>query len=156
MRRPLAALLIVLLTGGAWISYTELWRHGGSRPVAWRDLSGSLGTAEFPKPVFLRFRRRRYLEQYLAQAMPGRTPTLPGIDFARDDALLAAVGARSSTGYSLRLVSVSEERARIVARVRETTPSLRQRAAARLTYPYLLAAIPKSSNRVRFEWLGRP
>ena len=156
MRRPLAALLIVLLAGGAWVSYAELWRHGGGRPVAWRDLSGRLGAAELSKPVFRRFRTRRSLEQYLAHAMPGRAPAVPGIDFGRDDALLVAVGARSSTGYSVRLVSVSEERSRIAARVRETAPSLGQRVEARVTYPYLLAAIPKSSKRVHFEWLGRP
>lgn len=156
MRRSLAAVLIALLAGGAWIAYAELWRHGGGKPVAWRDMPGVLGAAEFSKPVFLRFRKRRYLENYLAQVMPGRAPAMPPIDFGRDEALLAAVGARSSTGYSVHIVSVSDERARIVVRVREVTPSLGQSVEARVTYPYLLATIPQSAKRVHFVWLGRP
>jgi PrcB C-terminal len=156
MRRPAVALLIVLLAGGAWIAFSERWSHGGGRPVAWRDLPGSLGAAELSKPVFLRFRKRRYLENYLAIKLPGRVPPLPPIDFTRDEALLAGVGARSSTGYSVHIVSVSDQRGRIVVRVRETTPSLGQHVLARVTYPYALATIPQSPKHVHFEWLGRP
>jgi hypothetical protein len=156
VRRPAAVLLIVLLAGGAWIAYTELWNHGGGRPVAWRDLPGSLGAAKLSKPVFLRFRKRSYLESYLAKVMPGRAPALPPIDFTRDEAMLAGVGARSSSGYSVHIVSVSDQRARIVVRVRETTPALGQHVISRVTYPYLLATIPQSPKHVRFEWLGRP
>jgi hypothetical protein len=156
MRRSAVALVVVLLAGGAWIAYSELWSHGGGRPVAWRNLPGSLGAAELSKPVFLRFRKRRYLQSYLAQVMPGRAPKLPPIDFTRDEALLAGVGARSSTGYSVHIVSVSDQRARIVVRVRETAPSLGQRVIARVTYPYAMATIPQSTKRVHFVWLGRP
>ena len=70
--------------------------------------------------------------------------------------MLAGVGARSSTGYSVRIESVSDERSRIVVRVRELTPSLGDQVTARVTYPYLLATIPQSPKRVRFVWLGRP
>ena len=156
MRRAAAALAIVLLAGGAWIAYTELWSHGGGQPVAWHELPGALGTAELPKPVFLRFRKRRYLESYLAKTLPGPVPKLPPIDFTRDEALLAGGGARSSTGYSVRIESVSDERSRIVVRVREMTPSLADHVTARVTYPYLLATIPQSPKHVRFVWLGRP
>ena len=156
MRRAAVALLVVLAAGGAWIAYTELWSHGGGKPVAWHNLPGALGAAELSKPVFLSFRKRRDLESYLAQTLPGGAPKLPAIDFARDEALLAAVGARSSTGYSVRIESVSSERSRIVVRVREVTPSLGQHVSPRVTYPYLLATIPRSPKRVRFVWLGRP
>jgi hypothetical protein len=156
MRRPAIALLVVLALGGAWIAYAELWRHGGGKPVAWHDLGRGLGDAELSKPVFLRFRTRRHLEQFLATTVPGRVPKVPPVDFARDEVLLAAVGARSSTGYGVRVSSVSEERVRIVVRVREVTPSLGRPVAARVTYPYLLATIPQSAKRVHFVWLGRP
>ena len=81
---------------------------------------------------------------------------MPPIDFARDEVLLAATGARSSTGYGIHIESISDERSRIVVRVRETTPSLGQRVDARVTYPYVLATIPRSDKRVHFVWLGRP
>jgi len=156
MGRAVAALAIVLLAGGAWIAYSELWGHGGGKPVAWHALPGALGTTELTKPVFRRFRKRRDLESYLAKTLAGPAPKLPPIDFTRDEALLAAVGARSSTGYSVRIESVSDERSRVVVRVREVTPSLGDRVAARVTYPYLLATIPQSPKQVRFVWLGRP
>ena len=149
-------MLIVLVLGGAWIAYSELWRHGGGRPVAWRAVPGALGAAELSKPVFLRFRTRRELEAYLARALPGHAPKPPPIDFGRDEALLAAVGARSSTGYSVQIASATEQRSRIVVRVREVTPSLGQPVVARVTYPYLVATIPQSPKRVHFVWLGRP
>ncbi len=148
--------LVVLVLGGAWIAYSELWKHGGARPVAWHTLPGALGAAKLSKPVFLRFRERRDLEAYLARALPGRAPKLPPIDFARNQVVLAAAGARSSTGYSVRIESVSEQRSRIVVRVREITPALGQPVAARVTYPHLLATIPRSRKRVHFIWLGRP
>jgi hypothetical protein len=156
MRRPTLALLVVLALGGAWIAYTELWSHGGGRPVAWHVVPEGLGAAPIASPTFLRFRKRRYLENYLAAHFPGRAPTLPPIDFTRDEALLAAVGARSSTGYWVRIESVSKQRSRIVVRVREVTPSLGQRITARVTYPYVLATIPQSQKHVHFIWLGRP
>ncbi len=70
--------------------------------------------------------------------------------------LLAAVGARSSTGYSVRIESVSDQRSRIVVRVREVTPSLGDPVVARVTHPYVLATIPQSPKHVHFIWLGRP
>lgn len=150
MRRAAVVLAVVLLIGGAWIAYAELWRHGGGKPVAWRDLSGSVGAVEIAKPAFQRFRSRGALERFLTRA------TVPPIDFARDEVLLAATGARSSTGYAVHIDSISDERSRIVVRVRETTPSLGQRVDARVTYPYVLATIPRSDKRVHFIWLGRP
>jgi PrcB C-terminal len=150
MRRPLAALVIVLALGGAWIAYSELWRHGGARPVAWHDLPATLGAAAPTKPVFLRFRTKRELENYLHGA------PVPAVDFSKDEVLLAAVGARSSTGYSVHVESVSEQRSRIVVRVREVTPSLGDHVVAKVTYPYVLATIPQSQKHVHFIWLGRP
>jgi hypothetical protein len=150
MRRPFVALLIVLAAGGAWVAYSEHWRHGGARPVAWHDLPATLGAAAPAKPAFVRFRKRRYLEDYL----PGAR--LPAVDFSRDEVLLAATGARSTTGYSVHIESVSEQRSRIVVRVREVTPSLGDHVVAKVTYPYVLATIPQTRKHVHFIWLGRP
>ena len=150
MRRATAAVLIVLLAGGAWIAYTELWRHGGAKPVAWRNLSVAIDDAKVSSPVFLRFRKQLYFEQYLAGAKA------PPVDFGHEEVLLAAIGARSSTGYSVHIESISDQRSRIVVRVREVTPSLGDKLAAKVTYPYVMAAIPQSPKRVHFIWLGRP
>ena len=150
MRRAAAAVLVVLVAGGAWIAYSELWNHGGAKPVAWTSLDSKLGSASLTKPVFLRFRKQRYLESFFAGER------VPPVDFSRDEVLLAAAGARSSTGYSVHIESISEQRSRIVVRVREVTPAPGDHVVARVTYPYALATIKQSPKRVHFIWLGRP
>jgi hypothetical protein len=155
MRRPAAAVVIVLLLGGAWIAYSELWRHGGGKPVAFRVLPNALGAVKLTAPTFQHFRKRLYFENYLATKL-SRIPPLPPVDFTRDEVLLVAVGARSSTGYAVRIESVTNQRGRIVVRVREITPSLGDHVVARVTYPYTLATIPLSPKPVHYIWLGRP
>jgi hypothetical protein len=88
--------------------------------------------------------------------MPGRTPELPRIDFRRRELVLLATGPRSSTGYSVQVESVGEERGRIVVHVRERTPSLGDPVAARVTYPYRLITLPRRDKPVDIIWEGRP
>jgi hypothetical protein len=88
--------------------------------------------------------------------MPGRTPRLPPIDFARDEVVLATAGPRSSSGYALRVLEVREERTRVLVRVREQTPSLGRRTRPGVTYPYRLITIPRTAKRVVVHWEGRP
>jgi hypothetical protein len=88
--------------------------------------------------------------------MPGRKIQLPTIDFAEREAILIAAGPRSSTGYALRVVDVTERGSRIVVRMRERTPSLAERVTAKVTYPFLLLTVPQSDKSLRLKWLGRP
>jgi PrcB C-terminal len=69
--------------------------------------------------------------------------------------VLVAAGPRSSTGYSLRVESVTEHGDSIDVVVRERTPSLRDRITARLTYPLLLITIPTSGKHVHVRYAGR-
>ncbi len=92
----------------------------------------------------------------LREEVPENTPAPPPIDFNRREALLAAVGPRSSTGYDLRVVSVTEQRDRVVVLLRERTPGLRDRVTAKLTFPYRLITIPSSGKPARFRLEGRP
>ena len=68
--------------------------------------------------------------------------------------VLISPGPRSSTGYRVEVVSVTEQRKRILLRVRELTPSLGQRVVARVTYPYRLIEIPRTRKHVAVDWLG--
>jgi hypothetical protein len=76
------------------------------------------------------------------------------VDFARDALLLISPGPRSSTGYGVRVLSVSERRRSILVRVRETTPRLGQSVRARVTYPYRLIEIPRTGKSVAIDWEG--
>ena len=70
--------------------------------------------------------------------------------------MLAAVGPRSSTGYAVHVVRITERRGRIDVLLREQTPSLGEGVIPRLTFPYRLIAIPATSKPVHFRFEGRP
>lgn len=69
---------------------------------------------------------------------------------------MLAAGPRSSTGYGVEVRSVREQRGRIVVRVRERTPELGDRVAARVTSPYRLITLPRRAKPVYIIWEGRP
>ncbi|MDX6492275.1 MAG: hypothetical protein QOH02_210, partial [Gaiellaceae bacterium] len=115
----------------AWLLYAYAFGHGGSRALAWQDLTRQLGPAELPRPAGRVFGSAPELRRYLIAALPGQTPKLPRIDFRRREAVLLATGPRSSTGYAVQVDTVREERNRIVVHVRERTPSLGDPVAAR-------------------------
>ena len=138
-----------------WVAWVHLWEHGGGKPVAWRDLSAQLGPLRFPRATFRVFLRREKLADYLDAVMPGDAPAPPPIDFAHRKAVLIAAGPRSSTGYVLHVDHVTAERSRVVVYVREHAPSLADRVAARVTYPYRLITIPRTAKPTRLVFLGR-
>ena len=129
---------------------------GSSHALAYRDITSQLRSPEFPRPVRSIFRTRRDLADYLADAMPGRAPRVPRIDFARSEAILIASGPRSSTGYALRVVGVRDTGSRIAVTVRERTPGLGEPVTARVTYPFVLLTVPHSGKRLFLHYVGRP
>ena len=151
-----AALTAIAALVCAWLVYASAFGHGGSRPLAWQDLTRQLGPAEFPRPAGRVFGSATELRRYLIAVLPGRTPKLPRIDFGRREAVLLATGPRSSTGYAVEVESVREERSRVVMHVRERTPSLGDPVAARVTYPYRLITLPRRDKPVELIWEGRP
>jgi hypothetical protein len=87
---------------------------------------------------------------------PGRPIPLPNIDFARREVYLVAAGPRSSTGYELEIVHVRDEGGHIVVVVHERAPALGDRVQARVTYPFRLITLPRSTEPVKLKWPGRP
>jgi hypothetical protein len=81
---------------------------------------------------------------------------VPSIDFAHRIGIVYATGPRSSTGYELRVVRVVDEGDRISIHYREVTPTLRDHVVAKLTYPYRLITIPRTTKHLRFVVDGRP
>ena len=129
---------------------------GGSRAVAYDDISSQLRDVEFPRLTRQLFRTREEFVTYLERQMPGRAPAAPAIDFSRREAILIAVGPRSSTGYALRVVKVRETSDRVAVTVRERTPTLDERVVARVTYPFRLITIPRIDKRLFLHIEGRP
>ena len=92
----------------------------------------------------------------LEQNNPGRTIRLPNIDFGHREIYLVAAGPRSSTGYELQVLRVQDVGDHIDVVIHERTPSLADAVQARVTYPFRLIALPRSSKPVKLKWPGRP
>jgi hypothetical protein len=121
-----AAVCVALAAGVALHAYG----HTGDRPVPWRDVSAEAHGLDRSVAVF-RVTKRGDRER-----------------------VLVSPGPRSSTGYGVQVVSVTEQRKRILLQVRETSPRLGQRVQARVTYPYVLIEIPRTRKHVAVDWLG--
>jgi hypothetical protein len=129
---------------------------GTSRTISYVDISSQLRGAEFPRLVRQVFHTHEELQLYLDRQMPGNAPVVPPIDFSRREAILVAVGPRSSTGYALRVVKVRETSDRLAVTVRERTPTLDEPVTARVTYPFRLITIPRVDKKLLLHIEGRP
>jgi protease stability complex PrcB-like protein len=144
---------VLAIAGGVvWTQVVE----GGSKQLAWDDVTAEMGPVLWPKSVSRSFWRRRQVVRYLARTFPAGPPRVPSFDFAKQRLILVAAGPRSSTGYGVQIVRITERRRTIDVLAREVTPSLASHTAARLTSPYRLIAIPATSKRVYVQWQGRP
>jgi hypothetical protein len=76
------------------------------------------------------------------------------VDFSTHQLLLVSPGPRSSTGYSVRILSVTERDDAITVKVRERTPTLADHVKARVTYPYRLLSLP-AGKAIYVDWAGR-
>jgi hypothetical protein len=147
---------VVVLAAAGWLVYAQWWGQGGRHPVAWRDLTPQLGQVEFTRKVTAVYQSREPFARLLAATMPGRAPQPPPVDWKRDQVVVIALGPRSSTGYSLRILRVVERRRGIDVYARERTPALGEPVTARVTYPYRAIAMRSSAKPVYVKLQGRP
>jgi hypothetical protein len=135
--------------------HTQVWGMGAEHPVDWVDLTPKLGTVEFTRRVIGVYHSRGAFERLLEATMPGRAPKLPAHDWAHDQVVVIALGPRSSTGHSLRILSVVERRRGIYIDAREQTPSLGESVRARVTYVYRLLSMHGRAKPVYVKLRGR-
>jgi hypothetical protein len=151
----LAGLAAVIVAAGVSIAYRHVWEDGGAKPLVYRDLTPAIAPLEPPVPTERRFDQRGKLASYVRSVRTGGPGPLPRIDFSRDEALLVATGPRSSAGYAVRIVSVDEERGRVLVTAREETPTLRQAQQGVVTYPYRLIVFRNTHKPVYLHLQGR-
>ena len=130
----------------------RLLPEGTGQAVAWRDLSSQAGPLRILRSDQRVFRERSKLVRYLRGAHPGRP--LPAVDFSSRQLLLVSTGPRSSTGYSIEVLSAREREGKITVRVRERSPGVGEQVRPRVTYPYRLISLP-AGGEVYVDWLGR-
>jgi hypothetical protein len=145
-----------VLAAAAWLLYTQWWGRGGRHELAWRDLGSKLGPVEFTRKVTAVYRSPAAFRRLLEATMPGRAPKPPPVDWSREQVVVIALGPRSSTGYSLKILRVVENRREIDVDAREETPSLGEPVTARVTYPYRAVAMRRSAKHVYVKLQGRP
>ena len=126
------------------------------RAVPYVDLTRQAGPLEFTRITRDVFRTAPLLLDVLERNNPGRTIRLPNIDFERREIYLVAAGPRSSSGYALQVLRVQDVASHIDVVVHERTPSLGEQVRARVTYPFRLISLPRSSKPVKLKWPGRP
>jgi hypothetical protein len=124
------------------------------RPVAWTDVSRKVGPARWARPTISVVHDSEKLRKLFEVALLPPRPKPPKIDFANHDAIVITVGPRSSTGYSLRVVRVTES-GNLDVLVRERTPHLGGKVTPAITYPYLLLIVPKLDKHVSVHYQGR-
>ena len=119
--------------------------HADVRPLPFQYVDA--GRLQLAAPIAKRIRLQQTADKILG---PGHLRIPQG-----RMAVVLSPGPRSSTGYSVRVLSVIEERSRIVVRVREETPSLHDRVQPVVTYPYRVILIPALHKGVLVRWEGR-
>ena len=147
MRRGLACAVALLIVAGCGST---------QRNIPYTDLTQRVGALEFTRITRDVFRDRGSLLDVLERNNPGRPVALPNIDFTRREVYLVAAGPRSSSGYRLEVVRVRDLGDHIVIVVHERTPTLGDPVQARVTYPFVLIALPRSDEPVKLKWPGRP
>jgi hypothetical protein len=148
---------VVSLAIAGGVAWTQLYEAGGTKPLAWLDVTVRVrGQALWPKAVTRSFWRQRQVDRFLARIFPRAAPTFPSVDFARRRLVLVAAGPRSSTGYRVEILRATERRGDIRLVARELTPTLESHQIARLTSPFKLITIPATGKRVYVHWQGRP
>jgi hypothetical protein len=148
----LAAVVLAIASGVVWTQVVE----SGSKQLVWRDETARMGPVLWPKSVTRSFWKRSQVTRYLARTFPDRPPKVPPFDFARRRLILVAAGPRSSTGYGVQIIRITERRSTIDVLAREATPALGDRTTPQLASPYRLITIPATSKRVYVQWQGRP
>jgi hypothetical protein len=134
------------------LTVQAVWPEGEGKPVAWTDLSATVGPLPLTRETKRVFRTETQLASYLARLESTRRA--PGVDFTKRQLLLVSPGPRSSTGYGVEIIRVRRHGGRIDITVRERAPSLGAQVTARVNSPYRLLSLPRDGD-VYVDWRGR-
>jgi PrcB C-terminal len=136
------------------VTYTHVFGNDRLRRLPWQDLTGRVGALRFAHGTTRQLPGPKTFALYLREhGFRGRPPA---IDFDRRDVVVLAVGPRSTTGYTLEVVSLVERRRRVEVTLRERTPALGDPVRVRTTYPFRLITFPKTGKSAFLHIEGRP
>jgi len=106
----------------------------------------------FDRPLRTVVRDAAMLEEVWkkAQSAMAPVPKAPPLDFTKEMAILAAMGTRPTSGYSIEVVSVNEEGGKMVVWVAERSPGKEEIVTQVVTSPWHLVVLPRRDLPV--EW----
>lgn len=137
-----------------WVTYRHVFAHSEVRGLPWLDLTPQVGPLVFPRATTRELPGPKTFALYLRIHHARRRPVSP--DFKHGVVLVVAVGPRSSTGYSLQVLRVTEQRSRVIVKLRENTPSIGKPGSTRIVYPYRMITFPKTGKPTFVTIRGRP
>jgi hypothetical protein len=136
------------------VTYRHVFAHRSQRGLPWLDLTNVVGPLNVPHATTRELPGPKTFALYLRLHRAERH--VPPPDFKHGIVLVIAVGPRSSTGYSLQVLRVTEQRSRVIVKLRENAPTLADPGKARITYPYRMLTFPKTHKPTFVTILGRP
>jgi hypothetical protein len=136
------------------VTYKHVFAHRNQRGLPWLDLTNVVGPLVFPRATTRELPGPKTFALYLRLHKAVRR--VPPPDFKHGIVLVVAVGPRSSTGYSLQVLRVTEQRSRVIVRLRENSPTIAKPGKTGLTYPYRMITFPKTDKPTFVTILGRP
>jgi protease stability complex PrcB-like protein len=136
----------LIAAGAGW----QARQHERLRELPFTDVT--LGPVQFPTPTIHTYRSPAPLRRYVLAAEPGRTVRQLDFGGGRYELILVALGPRSSTGYSVDVLSVEEQRSRLVVRARQRAPQLGARVRPVVTFPYRLLRVPARHKAATIVW----
>ena len=141
--RVLVAALAGLAVG--WLAYTELYVPSGGRPVSY--WTAAIGRLQLPRAETEVFRTHAEYRDFIEQR--NVAVDAPHIDLGRNVAVLIALGPRSSAGSGVRIVSVEEQRGRMLVVARE---DYRPGLPATVSYPSVVVVFREKGKPVAVQW----
>ncbi len=134
----------VLLFWGSmsWAAGDSIWRV---RTLA-RSSQGGLAQA---RALVIEDRAR--LEQVLGRLRLDEGGRAGKLDFSRERVVAVFMGQRPSSGYKVEVARVEDEGDKVVVVVDRYRPGPECMTISVITYPYVLAAIPRTDKPVEIE-----
>ena len=113
-----------------------------------------VGANEFDHSASIVVRDRNAWESAWAQLhrrLGGPPPPLPAVDFSTEMVLVLAIGARSTSGYSVRLTGASESGGAVTVDAVVSSPRADCITLQVITYPVDLVRMSRRSGTVTFR-----
>jgi PrcB C-terminal len=75
----------------------------------------------------------------------------PAVDFSKQMVVGVFMGSRNTAGFSVEILSATDENGVLTVRYRETVPAKGAITAQVITSPYQLVTVPRTEATVKFE-----